>query len=98
MPLGLLSQGACGGPVRASTLTHSHRSQPLLAHSEQERTRPNTALERSLLMPFTPDLLFHETLSGPMALGRRESEHRARHGRTTRLSLHATIRIDSLED
>lgn len=49
-------------------------------------------------MPFTPDLLFHETLSGPMALGRRESEHRTRHGRTTRVSLHATIRIDSLED
>jgi hypothetical protein len=49
-------------------------------------------------MPFTPDLLFHETLSGPMALGKQGREYPARHGRTTRLSLHATIRIDSLED
>jgi len=49
-------------------------------------------------MPFAPDLLFHETLSGPMALGRRDPEHPVRHGRTTRLSLHATIRIDSMED
>ncbi|MCY1080539.1 hypothetical protein [Archangium lansingense] len=49
-------------------------------------------------MPFTPDLLFHETMSGPMALGSRNPEHPARHSRTTRLSLHATIRIDSMED
>ncbi|HEX5750754.1 MAG TPA: hypothetical protein VFZ09_31300 [Archangium sp.] len=49
-------------------------------------------------MPFAPDLLFHETLCGPMALGNRDAGPPARHGRTTRLSLHATIRIDSLED
>jgi hypothetical protein len=46
----------------------------------------------------TPELLFHETMSGPLALGLWDPLHGEHAGRATPLSLHSTIRIDSLED
>ncbi len=49
-------------------------------------------------MKATPDLLFQETMSGPLGLGARSPEVGKRWGRTSPLSLHATIRIDSMED
>jgi len=49
-------------------------------------------------MKSVPDLLFQETMSGPLGLGTRSPEVGKRQGRASPLSLHATIRIDSMED
>ncbi|HEX8438791.1 hypothetical protein [Archangium sp.] len=45
----------------------------------------------------TPDLLFRETMSGPLAPGAWDPLHGEHAGHATPFTLHSTLRIDSLE-
>jgi hypothetical protein len=45
-----------------------------------------------------PELIFHETMSGPLALGLWDPLHGEHAGHSTPLTLHSSLRIDSLED
>jgi hypothetical protein len=48
-------------------------------------------------MSDTPDLLFHETMSGPLAMGSWDPLHGEHAGHATPLTLRSTLHIDSLE-